>query len=100
MHKVIAVLETAPGQTEEELRRGRLTLEVLRTQPGFLSYEAVRAGEHTVVVVQAWASQAHFRAAMRLALERRANANEADIIVQRSFYAGEVVTSSAETPGG
>jgi heme-degrading monooxygenase HmoA len=91
-YKVIAIFKVTPGKVDEELRRGRLTLEVLREQPGFIAYEAVRTGDDGVIVLQTWQTKEQFQKAMAFASQRRAAANEETIISSREFYAGEVVT--------
>ncbi|MER3481966.1 MAG: hypothetical protein C4332_01160 [Meiothermus sp.] len=90
--KVVAVFKVAPGKVEEELRRGRLTLQVLKTQPGFIAYEAVQTGEDEVVVLQTWEAREQFQAGMA-AGGKRDRTGEEDIIASRQFHAGEVVTA-------
>ncbi len=92
-YKVVAIFEVLPGMTDEELRRTRLALEILRQQPGLLSYESVRTDEGNVMVIQGWQTREDYQRAIALARQQRAAANDAPTVTSRVFHAGDVVFS-------
>ncbi len=76
--KVVAIFKVTAGKLEEELRRGRLTLEVLKQQPGFIAYAAVQVGADEVIVLQTWETRAQFQQGMA-AGQKRDRSGEEDI---------------------
>lgn len=90
--KVVAIFKVQAGQVEEELGRGRLTLAVLKQQPGFVAYEAIQTADDEVMVLQTWQTREQFQKAMAAAGQQRDRSHEENIIVSRQFYAGQIVT--------
>jgi heme-degrading monooxygenase HmoA len=92
-YKVVAIFEVIPGMTDEELHRTKIALEILRQQPGFVSYESIRTDEDGVMVIQGWESTEQYQQAIALARQQRAAANDAPTVTSRVFHSGEVVFS-------
>jgi heme-degrading monooxygenase HmoA len=92
-YKVVAIFEVIPGMTDEELRRTKLALEILRQQSGFVSYESIRTDEDGVMVIQGWQSKEQYQRAIALARQQRAAANDAPTVTSRAFHSGEMVFS-------
>ncbi|MCB9672974.1 MAG: antibiotic biosynthesis monooxygenase, partial [Alphaproteobacteria bacterium] len=95
---VVLVFQLQPGTADEELRRSQEPgsfPDVLSRQPGFLEMDLVRLDDQRTMSVQAWSSQAAWWAALQAAREGTAARDQPTILVERSFFGGDVVHRAA-----
>lgn len=100
-YKLVVVLKLQPAKADVEIERCRSEHSfpnLLREQPGFVSYEVVKLGEDSTMVIQTWATKEHLMQAMPKASAARARlAEQENIVLSRETFAGEVVLTSEFT---
>lgn len=99
-YKVVIVFKLLPGQADAELGRCRSEhslLNLLRNEPGFVSYEVVKLREDSTMVVQTWETKEHLAQAMPKAAAARARLTRAqeNLVVSSETFAGEVALASS-----
>lgn len=93
VYRVVLVFDLQPGQADEELRRSRRegsVPDLLSRQPGFVDMELVKVSEDRTMSLQTWRRPEDWLAALSL-LRQSAPGSEPSILVERTFYGGEVV---------
>lgn len=99
-YKLVVVLKLQPGKADVEIARCRSEHSfpnLLREQPGFVSFEVVKLGEDSTMVIQTWETKEHLTQAMPKASAARARlAGQENIVLASETFAGEVALTSAE----
>lgn len=96
-HKVVATFELEPNTADDEIdriNRDESLLNLLRDQPGFQSYEVVKTSEDSTMTLQTWDSKDAFQKAMEAIQSNRDPQDGEDIVIDRNWYAGEIVLTS------
>lgn len=98
-YKVVATFELQPNKADEEISRidrDESLLNLLREQPGFQSYEVVKTAEDSTMTLQTWESEDTFQKAMETVQANRAPQDRENIVIDRDWYAGEVVLTTEQ----
>ena len=98
-HKVVVVFRLEPGQADAEVARCRSEhslLNLLRGEPGCISFEVVKLGEDGAMVVQTWRTKEDLTRAMpKAAVARtRLTGKQKNLVVSSETFAGEVALAS------
>ncbi len=98
-YKFVVVFKLQPGRADVEIERcrsGHSFPNLLREQPGFISYEVVKLGEESTMIIQTWETKEHLAQAIPRASAARARLAEKqeNIVVSSETFAGEVALKS------
>lgn len=97
-YKLVVVLKLQPGQADVEIGRCRSEHSfpnLLSKEPGFISFEVVKLGEDSTMVIQTWETKEHLMQAMPKAAAERARVEEQEnIMLSSETFAGEVALTS------
>lgn len=98
-YKLVIVFKLEPGKADIEIERCRSEhsfLNLLREQLGFVSYEVVKLGEDSTMIIQTWETKENLAQAMPRASAARARLAEKqeNIVVSSETFAGEVALTS------
>lgn len=102
-YKLVVVFKLEPGTADVEIERCRSAHSfpnILREQPGFISYEVVKLGEDGTMIIQTWRTKEHLAQAMPKAAAARARLAEAqeNIVLSSETFAGEVALRGDAAP--
>jgi heme-degrading monooxygenase HmoA len=97
--KVVSVFKLQPGKAVEEIERCRSEqsmLNMLKGQPGFLSYEVVKLSEESTMTISSWESRVHFGQAIHKVnlLRQAVTAGRENLVVSFENFSGDVVITS------
>lgn len=94
--KVVSVFKLHPGKAAEEIERCRSEqsmLNMLKGQPGFISYEVVKLSEESTMTISSWESRARFGQAIGKvnSLWQSVTAGRENLVASFESFSGDVV---------
>lgn len=102
-YKLVIAFKLEPGTADVEIERCRSAHSfpnLLREQPGFISYEVVKLGEDSTMSIQTWRTKEHLVQAVPKVAAARARLAEGqeNIVLARETFAGVVALRGDAAP--
>ena|ERR1700758_5473140 len=94
--KLVTVFTLHTGKADEEIERCKSPdslSNILKTFPGFISYELVKVNEESTMAIQTWETKKHFAEAMpkAIGIQSAKIKGRDNLVISHQSYSGEVV---------